>query len=123
MINSGVRVGVAVSLGPPGAPLPGRPSAQALGLFRCQGASPLQVPLAPRPFAPRTAPADCSCSGPGPGAGPTRAMESVAARYRLSCSLQGHELDVRGLVCCLYPPGAFVSVSRDRTTRLWVPNR
>ncbi|XP_006101297.2 phospholipase A-2-activating protein isoform X1 [Myotis lucifugus] len=49
-------------------------------------------------------------------------MESVAARYRLSCSLQGHELDVRGLVCCLYPPGAFVSVSRDRTTRLWVPD-
>ncbi|XP_036290103.1 phospholipase A-2-activating protein isoform X3 [Pipistrellus kuhlii] len=50
-------------------------------------------------------------------------MESGgAARYRLSCSLQGHELDVRGLVCCLYPPGAFVSVSRDRTTRLWVPD-
>lgn len=57
-----------------------------------------------------------------PGAGPTRAMASGAARYRLSCSLPGHELDVRGLVCSLYPPGAFVSVSRDRTTRLWVPD-
>uniref|UniRef100_A0A5F9CLQ3 Phospholipase A-2-activating protein n=1 Tax=Oryctolagus cuniculus TaxID=9986 RepID=A0A5F9CLQ3_RABIT len=49
-------------------------------------------------------------------------MASGAARYRLSCSLPGHELDVRGLVCCLYPPGAFVSVSRDRTTRLWAPD-
>ncbi|XP_060055647.1 phospholipase A-2-activating protein isoform X2 [Erinaceus europaeus] len=49
-------------------------------------------------------------------------MASGAARYRLSCSLQGHDLDVRGLVCCLYPPGAFVSVSRDRTSRLWVPD-
>lgn len=53
----------------------------------------------------------------------TRAMASGASRYRLSCSLPGHELDVRGLVCCLYPPGAFVSVSRDRTTRLWAPDR
>ncbi|XP_012501750.1 PREDICTED: phospholipase A-2-activating protein [Propithecus coquereli] len=49
-------------------------------------------------------------------------MASGATRYRLSCSLPGHELDVRGLVCCLYPPGAFVSVSRDRTTRLWAPD-
>uniref|UniRef100_H0VMN5 Phospholipase A-2-activating protein n=1 Tax=Cavia porcellus TaxID=10141 RepID=H0VMN5_CAVPO len=49
-------------------------------------------------------------------------MTSSGARYRLSCSLPGHELDVRGLVCCLYPPGAFVSVSRDRTTRLWAPD-
>ncbi|XP_073907786.1 phospholipase A-2-activating protein isoform X3 [Castor canadensis] len=49
-------------------------------------------------------------------------MASGAARYRLSCSLPGHELDVRGLVCCIYPPGAFVSVSRDRTTRLWAPD-
>ncbi|NP_001411766.1 phospholipase A-2-activating protein isoform 4 [Mus musculus] len=49
-------------------------------------------------------------------------MASGASRYRLSCSLPGHELDVRGLVCCLYPPGAFVSVSRDRTTRLWAPD-
>ncbi|KAL0607469.1 Phospholipase A-2-activating protein [Plecturocebus cupreus] len=50
-------------------------------------------------------------------------MTSGATRYRLSCSLRGHELDVRGLVCCPYPLGAFVSVSRDRTTRLWVPDR
>ncbi|XP_004638625.1 phospholipase A-2-activating protein [Octodon degus] len=49
-------------------------------------------------------------------------MAGSGARYRLSCSLPGHELDVRGLVCCLYPPGAFVSVSRDRTTRLWAPD-
>lgn len=64
-----------------------------------------------------------ACGARIPGAGRIRAMASSAARYRLSCSLSGHELDVRGLVCCLYPPGAFVSVSRDRTTRLWVPDR
>ncbi|XP_051817408.1 phospholipase A-2-activating protein isoform X1 [Antechinus flavipes] len=51
-----------------------------------------------------------------------RAMASGGGRYRLSCSLLGHELDVRGVVAGLYPPGAFVSVSRDRTTRLWAPN-
>uniref|UniRef100_G3TXR0 Phospholipase A-2-activating protein n=1 Tax=Loxodonta africana TaxID=9785 RepID=G3TXR0_LOXAF len=49
-------------------------------------------------------------------------MASGAAKYRLSCSLPGHELDLPGLVSCLYPPGAFVSVSRDRTTRLWAPD-
>uniref|UniRef100_V9KFS5 Phospholipase A-2-activating protein n=1 Tax=Callorhinchus milii TaxID=7868 RepID=V9KFS5_CALMI len=42
--------------------------------------------------------------------------------YRLSCSLPGHEMDVRGLAATLYPESAFVSVSRDRTARLWVPN-
>ncbi|XP_028911100.1 phospholipase A-2-activating protein isoform X2 [Ornithorhynchus anatinus] len=49
-------------------------------------------------------------------------MASFGNRYRLSCSLSGHDLDVRGLVCGLYPPGTFVSVSRDRTARLWAPD-
>ncbi|XP_067381093.1 phospholipase A-2-activating protein isoform X2 [Channa argus] len=42
--------------------------------------------------------------------------------YRLRCSIPGHEMDVRGLATALFPQGAFVSVSRDRTGRVWVPN-
>ncbi|KAM8962208.1 phospholipase A-2-activating protein [Pelodytes ibericus] len=43
--------------------------------------------------------------------------------YRLSCSIPGHELDVRGVARCPLPSGeGFVSVSRDRSSRLWVPN-
>lgn len=52
-----------------------------------------------------------------------RAMASAGSNYRLRCSLVGHELDVRGLSGCLFPTGAFVSVSRDRTARLWAPDR
>ncbi|XP_051923054.1 phospholipase A-2-activating protein [Hippocampus zosterae] len=42
--------------------------------------------------------------------------------YRLRCSIPGHEMDVRGLAAAVFPEGAFVSVSRDRTGRIWVPN-
>ncbi|KAG9486687.1 hypothetical protein GDO78_006851 [Eleutherodactylus coqui] len=43
--------------------------------------------------------------------------------YRLRCSVPGHELDVRGLVQCPLSPGeGFVSVSRDRSARLWAPD-
>ncbi|XP_038625719.1 phospholipase A-2-activating protein isoform X1 [Tachyglossus aculeatus] len=49
-------------------------------------------------------------------------MASCWNRYRLRCTLPGHDLDVRGVVCGLYPPGTFVSVSRDRTARLWAPD-
>uniref|UniRef100_A0A8D0H133 Phospholipase A2 activating protein n=1 Tax=Sphenodon punctatus TaxID=8508 RepID=A0A8D0H133_SPHPU len=49
-------------------------------------------------------------------------MASEGGTYRLRCSVAGHELDVRGLSCTLFPPGGFVSVSRDRTARLWVPD-
>jgi len=42
--------------------------------------------------------------------------------YRLRCSLPAHEMDVRGLATAAFPDGAFVSVSRDRTGRVWVPN-
>uniref|UniRef100_A0A8C1G352 Phospholipase A2-activating protein n=1 Tax=Cyprinus carpio TaxID=7962 RepID=A0A8C1G352_CYPCA len=42
--------------------------------------------------------------------------------YRLRCSLAAHEMDVRGLAAAAFPHGAFVSVSRDRTARVWVPN-
>lgn len=52
-----------------------------------------------------------------------RAMASAGNNYRLRCSLVGHELDVRGLSGCIFPTGAFVSVSRDRTARLWAPDR
>ncbi|KAM9329760.1 phospholipase A-2-activating protein [Gastrophryne carolinensis] len=46
-----------------------------------------------------------------------------AGYYRLRCSLPGHELDVRGLARCPLSPGeGFVSVSRDRSARLWVPD-
>ncbi|XP_020365770.2 phospholipase A-2-activating protein isoform X2 [Rhincodon typus] len=46
----------------------------------------------------------------------------ASSAYRLSCSLAGHQMDVRGLATTLFPVGAFVSVSRDRTARVWVPN-
>ncbi|XP_048360052.1 phospholipase A-2-activating protein [Sphaerodactylus townsendi] len=49
-------------------------------------------------------------------------MASAGSNYRLRCSLAGHELDVRGLSNCLFPTGSFVSVSRDRTARLWAPD-
>uniref|UniRef100_A0A3P8VN20 Phospholipase A2-activating protein n=1 Tax=Cynoglossus semilaevis TaxID=244447 RepID=A0A3P8VN20_CYNSE len=42
--------------------------------------------------------------------------------YKLRCSIPGHEMDVRGLTAALFPEGAFVSVSRDRTGRVWEPN-
>uniref|UniRef100_A0A8C3FXX3 Phospholipase A2-activating protein n=1 Tax=Cyclopterus lumpus TaxID=8103 RepID=A0A8C3FXX3_CYCLU len=42
--------------------------------------------------------------------------------YKLRCSIPGHEMDVRGLASALFPDGAFVSVSRDRTGRVWLPN-
>ncbi|XP_029462252.1 phospholipase A-2-activating protein isoform X2 [Rhinatrema bivittatum] len=46
----------------------------------------------------------------------------MASSYRLSCTLPGHELDVRGLACGYFPEGSFVSVSRDRSARLWAPS-
>ncbi|XP_068611928.1 phospholipase A-2-activating protein [Brachionichthys hirsutus] len=42
--------------------------------------------------------------------------------YKLRCSIPGHEMDVRGLAAATFTDGAFVSVSRDRTGRVWVPN-
>ncbi|KAG7330272.1 hypothetical protein KOW79_006494 [Hemibagrus wyckioides] len=42
--------------------------------------------------------------------------------YRLSCSIPAHEMDVRGLATAFFPDGAFVSVSRDRTAKVWVPD-
>ncbi|KAK2512590.1 Plaa [Columba guinea] len=61
-----------------------------------------------------------SCCVRTPGRAP--AMAGNGSAYRLSCSLLGHEQDVRGLTCSLFPPGGFVSVSRDRTARLWAPD-
>uniref|UniRef100_A0A1A8L2W5 Phospholipase A2-activating protein n=1 Tax=Nothobranchius pienaari TaxID=704102 RepID=A0A1A8L2W5_9TELE len=45
-----------------------------------------------------------------------------SSSYKLRCSISGHEMDVRGLVSAVFPEGALVSVSRDRTGRVWVPN-
>ncbi|XP_053485199.1 phospholipase A-2-activating protein [Ictalurus furcatus] len=45
-----------------------------------------------------------------------------SSTYRLSCSIPGHEMDVRGLSATAFPDGAFVSVSRDRTAKVWVPH-
>ncbi|KAF3836972.1 hypothetical protein F7725_004436 [Dissostichus mawsoni] len=45
-----------------------------------------------------------------------------SSSYKLRCSIPGHEMDVRGLASAVFPEGAFVSVSRDRTGRVWVPN-
>uniref|UniRef100_A0A3Q0T9T8 Phospholipase A2-activating protein n=1 Tax=Amphilophus citrinellus TaxID=61819 RepID=A0A3Q0T9T8_AMPCI len=42
--------------------------------------------------------------------------------YKLRCSIPAHEMDVRGVAAAVFPEGAFVSVSRDRTGRVWVPN-
>ncbi|CAH2293817.1 phospholipase A-2-activating [Pelobates cultripes] len=51
------------------------------------------------------------------------AGEEGDGSYRLRCSIPGHELDVRGVT--RYPLTAgegFVSVSRDRSARLWGPD-
>ncbi|CAL1590133.1 unnamed protein product [Knipowitschia caucasica] len=48
-------------------------------------------------------------------------MSSLGS-YKLRCTIPGHEMDVRGLAAATFPEGAFVSVSRDRTGRIWVPN-
>ncbi|KAM9251243.1 phospholipase A-2-activating protein [Cariama cristata] len=49
-------------------------------------------------------------------------MAGEGGVYRLRCSLVGHGQDVRGLTRSLFPQGGFVSVSRDRTARLWTPD-
>uniref|UniRef100_A0A8C5I6L2 Phospholipase A2-activating protein n=1 Tax=Gouania willdenowi TaxID=441366 RepID=A0A8C5I6L2_GOUWI len=49
-------------------------------------------------------------------------LGTMANSYKLRCSIPGHEMDVRGLATAVFPEGAFVSVSRDRTGRVWVPN-
>lgn len=49
-------------------------------------------------------------------------MVGEGGAYRLRCSLVGHGQDVRGLTRGLFPQGSFVSVSRDRTARLWAPD-
>ena len=41
--------------------------------------------------------------------------------YKLRCSVPGHEMDVRGVAAALEPAGGVVSVSRDRTGRVWSP--
>ncbi|TRY96521.1 hypothetical protein DNTS_014704 [Danionella cerebrum] len=47
---------------------------------------------------------------------------SGSSFYRLRSSFSAHDMDVRGLATAACPDGAFVSVSRDRSARLWVPN-
>ncbi|XP_064477232.1 phospholipase A-2-activating protein-like [Ornithodoros turicata] len=42
--------------------------------------------------------------------------------YRLRCSLVGHSMDVRAVAAAHSSDGAVATGSRDRTTRLWIPN-
>lgn len=46
----------------------------------------------------------------------------AATPYRLRCSLLGHSMDVRAVAAAHHPEGAIVTGSRDRTTRIWLPN-
>lgn len=46
----------------------------------------------------------------------------AATPYRLRCSLLGHSMDVRAVAAAHKPEGAIVTGSRDRTTRIWLPN-
>lgn len=46
----------------------------------------------------------------------------AAKPYRLRCSLVGHSMDVRAVAAAHFPDGAIVTGSRDRTTRIWIPN-
>jgi hypothetical protein len=39
--------------------------------------------------------------------------------YKLSDVLRGHEMDVRGVCRSVFPQGGLISVSRDRTVRVW----
>ena len=39
--------------------------------------------------------------------------------YKLSCVLRGHEMDVRGICKSVHPLGGLISVSRDRSVRVW----
>ena len=49
-------------------------------------------------------------------------MESKHKTYKISCSLVGHEQDVRALAPVFKPEGGIISGSRDKTARLWIPN-
>lgn len=48
---------------------------------------------------------------------------NMAVPFKLSCSLTGHESDVRAVAAGLFPEGSIITASRDRTARLWVPSR
>ena len=43
--------------------------------------------------------------------------------FKLSSILEGHEMDVRAITAAFYPEGSIITGSRDRTARIWVPNR
>ncbi|XP_047134091.1 phospholipase A-2-activating protein isoform X1 [Hydra vulgaris] len=42
--------------------------------------------------------------------------------YKLKSNLVGHKADVRAVIPSLYPPGSILSVSRDKSCRLWIPD-
>ncbi|XP_033729624.1 phospholipase A-2-activating protein-like isoform X3 [Pecten maximus] len=46
----------------------------------------------------------------------------MAARYKLRCSLAGHQKDVRAVASGILPNGSILSGSRDVTAKVWVPN-
>ncbi|XP_002740172.1 phospholipase A-2-activating protein-like [Saccoglossus kowalevskii] len=45
----------------------------------------------------------------------------ATSSYKLSCTLIGHEGDVRAVTTAYSPEGAIISGSRDKTARIWVP--
>ena len=42
-------------------------------------------------------------------------------KFRFCCTLKDHDSDVRGLANSLHEKGGILSCSRDRTTKLWIP--
>ena len=42
--------------------------------------------------------------------------------YKLKNTLVGHKADVRAVIPSLFPTGGILSVSRDQSCRLWVPD-
>ena len=43
-------------------------------------------------------------------------------QFHYSCSLKGHDADVRGLCISVQEKGGILSCSRDKTTKLWIPD-
>ncbi|XP_038048576.1 phospholipase A-2-activating protein-like [Patiria miniata] len=41
--------------------------------------------------------------------------------FKFSCTLQGHEMDVRAVTAAYYPDSSIITASRDRTARIWIP--
>ena len=45
----------------------------------------------------------------------------MESKYKIRCSLLGHEQDVRAVCAAYFPTGGILSASRDLTARVWSP--